>query len=87
MQVRREYTINDRADLEEHLVQVRKSGVALESEFERAVLPRRAGVVARGVGGRVGGGLAAVRGVRRTTVDLERAVRRGALVATRAVHA
>ena len=57
--------------------------MALESaSSERANRPRRAGGVARGVGGRVGGGLAVVRGVRSTTVGLERAVRRGALVAT-----
>ena len=84
-----ENTITDRADLEEHLVQVRKSGVALEiNEFQSglsclaAPVWSRAGAVVASVAVSLPSAEFAVR-----RWDLERAVRRGALVATRAVHA
>lgn len=83
-----ENTITDRGDLERHLDQVRKSGVALEvNEFQSglsclaAPVRSRAGSVVASVAISLPSAEFATR-----RWDVERAVRRGALAATRAVN-
>lgn len=83
-----ENTITDRDDLERHLVQVRKSGVALEvNEFQNGLSCLAAPVWSRagGVVGSVAVSLPSPEFAARRW-EVERAVRHGALVATRVMH-